>query len=35
VWDVVARYLRDKKTISPRKLNQPKLVGMKGNAGIA
>ena len=35
VWDVVARYLRDKKTITPRKLNQPKLVGMKGNAGIA
>jgi len=35
VWDVVARYLRDKKTIAPRKLNQPKLVGMKGNPGLA
>ena len=35
VWDVVARYLRDKKTITPRKLNQPKLLGMKGNAGLA
>ena len=35
VWEVVARYLRDKKTITPRKLNQPNLVGMKGNAGIA
>jgi sulfur-oxidizing protein SoxB len=35
VWDVVARYLRDKKTITPRKLNQPKLIGMKGNPGIA
>jgi sulfur-oxidizing protein SoxB len=35
VWDVVARYLRDKKTITPRKLNQPKLIGMKGNVGIA
>jgi sulfur-oxidizing protein SoxB len=35
VWDVVARYLRDKKTITPRKLNQPKLVGMKGNPGYA
>jgi sulfur-oxidizing protein SoxB len=35
VWDVVARYLRDKKTITPRKLNQPRLVGMKGNPGIA
>jgi sulfur-oxidizing protein SoxB len=35
VWDVVARYLRDRKTIAPRKLNQPKLLGMKGNPGIA
>jgi sulfur-oxidizing protein SoxB len=35
VWDVVARYLRDKKTITPRKLNQPKLVGMRSNVGIA
>ena len=35
VWEVVARYLRDKKTITPRKLNQPRLVGMKGNAGLA
>ena len=35
VWDVVARYLRDKKTITPRKLNQPKLLGMKGNTGLA
>ena len=32
---VVARYLRDKKTITPRKLNQPRLLGMKGNAGLA
>jgi len=35
VWDVVARYLRDRKTITPRKLNQPALVGMAGNPGIA
>jgi sulfur-oxidizing protein SoxB len=35
VWDVVARYLRDKKTIAPRKLNQPRLLGMKGNPGVA
>jgi sulfur-oxidizing protein SoxB len=35
VWDVVARYLRDKKTIAPRRLNQPKLLGMKGNPGHA
>jgi sulfur-oxidizing protein SoxB len=35
VWDVVARYLRDKKTIAPRQLNRPRLLGMKGNAGYA
>ncbi|OHC69854.1 MAG: thiosulfohydrolase SoxB [Rhodocyclales bacterium RIFCSPLOWO2_02_FULL_63_24] len=35
VWDVVARYLRDKKTITPRKLNSPKLIGMQGNPGFA
>ena len=34
IWDVVARYLRDKKTIAPRKLNMPKLVGMSGNPGM-
>ena len=35
VWDVVARYLRDKKTIRPRNLNVPRLVGMQGNPGLA
>jgi sulfur-oxidizing protein SoxB len=35
IWEVVAAYLRDKKTIKPRKLNTPKLVGMAGNPGIA
>jgi len=35
IWEVVSRWLRDKKTITPRRLNTPKLVGMKGNAGIA
>jgi sulfur-oxidizing protein SoxB len=35
IWDVVGKYLRDKKTISPRKLNMPKLVGVEGNPGIA
>jgi len=34
IWDVVARYLRDKKTIAPRKLNLPRLVGMSGNPGM-
>ena len=34
IWEVVSRYLRDKKTIAPRKLNLPKLVGMSGNPGM-
>jgi sulfur-oxidizing protein SoxB len=35
IWDLVAGYLRDKKTISPRKLNLPKLIGVEGNKGIS
>lgn len=35
IWDVVLGYLRDKKVITPRKLNLPKLIGVKDNAGIA
>ena len=35
IWDVVATYLRDKKTIKARKLNVPKLVGYDKNSGIA
>jgi sulfur-oxidizing protein SoxB len=36
IWDVVASYLRDKKTIKGVKLNTPKIVGAgKKNPGIA
>ncbi len=35
VWDVVARYLRDRKTIATPKLNLPRLTGVQGNPGIA
>ncbi len=35
IWDVVARYLRAQKTIAPRKLNLPTVVGMDGNPGMA
>jgi sulfur-oxidizing protein SoxB len=35
IWDVVAKYLRDQKTIKPVKLNTPKLVGVAGNPGLA
>jgi sulfur-oxidizing protein SoxB len=35
VWEVVARWLRDKKTVTPRQLNTPKLIGIAGNPGLA
>lgn len=35
VWDVVARYLLDKKTVSPLALNVPALIGAQGNHGKA
>jgi sulfur-oxidizing protein SoxB len=35
IWDVVVRYLKDKKTIAPRKLNLPRLDGVAGNPGLA
>lgn len=34
IWDVVANYLRDVKTVTPKKLNMPKIIGMSNNAGI-
>ena len=33
-WDVVERYLKDRKIITPRALNVPKLVGMEKNQGL-
>ena len=35
IWDVVSQWLRDKKTITPRQLNTPKLIGVAGNPGLA
>ena len=35
IWDVVEKYLRDQKVIKSPKLNQPKLVGVDGNPGMA
>jgi sulfur-oxidizing protein SoxB len=35
IWDLVAKYLRDKKTVGAVKLNEPRLVGVQGNPGIA
>ncbi|GAC1426545.1 MAG: thiosulfohydrolase SoxB [Burkholderiaceae bacterium] len=34
VWDVVAQWLRTKKTVSPRKLNTPRLIGVADNPGL-
>jgi len=35
IWEVVIRYLRDKKTIKPPRLNRPKIIGVEGNPGLA
>ncbi len=35
IWDVVARYLRDRKTLPPLSPNVPTLRGVAGNAGLA
>ena len=35
VWDIVVKYLRDKKVIRPPKLNRPTLIGVTGNPGMA
>jgi sulfur-oxidizing protein SoxB len=34
VWDVVAGWLRTKKTVGARKLNTPRIIGMQGNPGM-
>ena len=35
IWDVVATYLRDIKTVKPVSLNLPKLKGVENNPGMA
>jgi sulfur-oxidizing protein SoxB len=35
IWDVLIRYLRDKKTIPPLQGSTPRLVGVQGNPGLA
>lgn len=35
IWDVVATWLRDRKVVTPRKLNSPRLIGMNNNPGVA
>ena len=35
VWDVVETWLKSKRTIAPRKLTLPRLIGVQGNPGVA
>ncbi|MFZ9676902.1 MAG: thiosulfohydrolase SoxB [Quisquiliibacterium sp.] len=35
IWDVVETWLKSRRTVSPRKLNLPRLVGVQGNPGLA
>ena len=35
VWEVLSRYLRDKKVVAPRRLELPRLIGTGGNLGTA
>ena len=35
IWDVMAEYLKSTKTVAPRKLNLPRLIGVDGNPGMA
>ena len=35
IWDVVETWLKSRRTVSPRKLNLPHLVGVQGNPGLA
>ena len=35
IWDVVADYLKEQGTVKIKKLNTPRLIGVKGNPGIA
>jgi sulfur-oxidizing protein SoxB len=34
IWDVVAKYLRDIKTVKAKSLNMPNIKGAKGNPGF-
>ena len=35
IWDVVVRHLKARKTIGPLSVNQPRLIGVVGNPGLA
>jgi sulfur-oxidizing protein SoxB len=35
VWEVLEQWLKAKGRVAPRKLNTPRLIGVKGNPGVA
>ncbi|MBP8307082.1 MAG: thiosulfohydrolase SoxB [Burkholderiaceae bacterium] len=35
IWDVVETWFKSHRTVTPRRLNQPRLIGMQGNPGMA
>ena len=35
IWDLVARYLRGKQRVTPLRVNQPRLIGVKDNPGLS
>jgi sulfur-oxidizing protein SoxB len=35
IWDLMVKYLRDRKVVKPVRLNLPRLKGVAGNPGIA
>jgi S-sulfosulfanyl-L-cysteine sulfohydrolase len=35
VWEIVTKYLRDIKVVRPPRPNRPRLIGVKGNPGMA
>jgi len=35
VWELLSRYLRDRKVVKPGRLELPRLVGTAGNLGVA
>ena len=35
IWDVVEAYLRDRRTVAAKEPNQPRLIGVEGNPGMA
>ena len=35
IWDVMSKYLKDRKVVKPLELNLPRLKGVEGNPGIA